>query len=100
MHLMTRLTRWVSASTLALALVACAAPSPRKPAEADDKGTFTSLRQTCIDAQNSGNQPPPGCETNTSQRSRRLPDLQDDPLVNVPTLPALGTPRQGPLIGR
>jgi len=100
MQLITRLTQLAFASTLALALAACAAPSPRKPATTDDKSTATSLRQSCIDAQNRGNPPPPGCETNTTQRSRRLPDLQDDPLVNVPTLPTLGVPRQSPLIGR
>ena len=97
MQLFTNLTRLIPVTALVLALAACAAPSARIPAATDDKSADTSLRQACLDAQARGSPPPAGCEAYTTQRSRNLPDWQQDPLLSAPTLPSLG---DGPLIRR
>ena len=100
MQLITNLTRLVSVTAMTVALAACAAPAPRKPAATTTDKSF-SQNDICTAAQTRGNPPPEGCQTrNTQYRSRTLPGLQEDPLLNVPVLPTLGAPRDGPLLGR
>jgi uncharacterized lipoprotein len=102
MHLSASLTKRVVTAVLILGLAACANNGPKRPSSAQDKSANQTLAERCSDYEMRGMVPPPECPQATTrpqsrQRTRPVPELPQDPLLN-PGLPGATLPQ--PMLGR